>query len=88
MRQADVSRLARTWVTAAVSEIGKRIRAARGYADLSQEELADRLGYERQAIRRREEGDQHPRRAELIAIAQVCEVPPSFFDLGGSSETR
>ena len=60
-----------------------RIRAARAYAGLKQQELADALGHDSKTQIRREADDgDPPRRAELIAIAVVCGVPLSFLDHG------
>lgn len=59
-----------------------RIRAARAYAGLHQEQLAERLGVDVQTIKRRESGKSEPKRGELLAIAAVCEVPTSFMENG------
>lgn len=59
-----------------------RYRAARAYADLSQEALAGRLGLDAQTIKRRESGKQEPKTAELIAVAAVCGVPLEFMQRG------
>lgn len=64
--------------------IGDRIRAARCYADLSQTELAEQLGVEKQFILRREDGRQDPKKQELIAIAAVTGAPLEFLEHGWS----
>lgn len=70
-----------------MGEFARRIRAARGYADISQQELADRMGVDVQWVKRREKsaGGQNPKPGELIAIAAICEVPIDFM-LDGFSE--
>lgn len=62
--------------------VGDRIRAARSYANLSQTELAEQLGVDKQFVARREDGRQNPKRQELIAIAAVCHVPLEFLEHG------
>jgi len=59
-----------------------RIRAARAYAGLSQEELAEALGVDPQTIKRRESGYQQPKKGERVAIAAICRVPPEFMEHG------
>lgn len=65
-----------------MSQFAARYRAARAYADLSQEDLASRLGVDAQTIKRREAGRQDPKKAELIAVAAVCGVPLEFMEHG------
>jgi transcriptional regulator with XRE-family HTH domain len=60
----------------------RRYRAARAYAGLTQEELANKLGVDEQTIKRRESGKQEPKKAELIAVAALCEVPVEFLEHG------
>lgn len=59
-----------------------RIRAARAYAGLSQQQLAKRLGVTVGTIERREGGKLPPKYGELVAIAAICEVPPAFMEHG------
>lgn len=59
-----------------------RLRAARGYAGLTQRELADRLGIERQTIIRREDGKGRPGPGEALAVARACGVPEAFMERG------
>lgn len=59
-----------------------RIRAARAYAGLTREELAERLGVAISTIDRREAGTHAPKRGELLAIAAICGVPPAFMEHG------
>lgn len=65
-----------------------RIRAARAYAGLKQEELADALGVDVQTIKRREAGTSPPRRGELVAIADICKVPVGFLKRGFAEANR
>lgn len=65
-----------------MSVYAARIRAARGYADITQEQLADALGVDVQTIKRREAGKKEPKKGELLAIAAICGVPPEFMDRG------
>jgi transcriptional regulator with XRE-family HTH domain len=65
-----------------VSTQAHRYRAARVYAGLGQQELGDALGVDRQTVGKRESGEQEAKKAELIAVAHVCEVPVEFL-LGG-----
>lgn len=65
-----------------MSDFAARIRAARAWADLSQEQLAEQLGTTAQTIKRREAGTQQPKRGELLAIAAICGVPSSFMEHG------
>ena len=65
-----------------MSDYAARMRAARAYADLTQVELADRLGVDEQTIKRREAGKQDPKKGERIAVASICGVPPSFMEDG------
>lgn len=71
-----------------MSDLAARVRAARGYADLTQPELADRLGLEKQSIVRTEGGSRDPKKAELIAIAHICGVPVEFMTGGFGQVTR
>jgi transcriptional regulator with XRE-family HTH domain len=68
-------------------DYGPRLRAARGWADISQDELAARLGREKQFVLRRElppSHDRHqvPSKGDRLAIAAVCGVPPEFLEDG------
>lgn len=72
---------------------GARIRAARGYADLTQDQLADALGVDAATIKRREHprGHEHlqsPKKGERLAIAQVCGVPLEFLEDGFEGRAR
>lgn len=58
-----------------------RYRAARCYAGLTQEELADKLGVEVQTVKRREAGKE-AKRLELLAVASICNVPIEWLEQG------
>jgi transcriptional regulator with XRE-family HTH domain len=65
-----------------VAQYGRRIRAARGWRGISQKQLAEALGLDEQTVKRRESDKQDPKNGELIAIAQICQVPLSFLEHG------
>jgi transcriptional regulator with XRE-family HTH domain len=65
-----------------MSDFASRLRAARAFADLTQEELATMLGVDPQTIKRREAGKQNPKRVELVAIASITSVPLAFLEGG------
>ncbi len=67
-------------------DLQHRLRAARAYANLSQQQLADRLGISIGTIKLRELGEAHLNNQALIATAQACEVPLSFLTEGWSDE--
>jgi transcriptional regulator with XRE-family HTH domain len=62
-------------------ELRKRLRAARGYADMSQPELAEHFGWSRSTIVRIEEGTRSLKDYELGRIAEVCDLPIGFFSV-------
>jgi transcriptional regulator with XRE-family HTH domain len=70
------------------SSYAPRIRAARAYARLTQQELAAQLGVDVQTVKRREKGSHPPRRAELLAIAEVTGVPAEFLEHGFSTSSN
>ncbi len=63
------------WVIARRRDIGDQIRAVRVEAKLSQQNLAERAGLDRQSINRIEQGHQSPVVDNLIRIAGALEVP-------------
>lgn len=76
-----------------MADYAARVRAARGFADMTQQELADALGVEVQTIKRREKppsqrGSQEPKKGERLAIAQICGVPPAFMEDGFRGQAR
>jgi transcriptional regulator with XRE-family HTH domain len=62
-------------------DLGARVRAARGYAGLSQQALGDATGLERKIVVAIEGNDpRHPLAVEEAQrIAAVCNVPASFL---------
>jgi transcriptional regulator with XRE-family HTH domain len=63
-------------------ELGRRIRAARGYASLNQPELAALLQVSEGYIRQVEGGKQLKpvnARGLIERVAEVCELPAAFF---------
>lgn len=64
-----------------------RIRAARGYANLSQPGLAEALGLSVQTVKRMESGERPVRSVELRQIGEVCRVPREFMEGGWSAIT-
>jgi transcriptional regulator with XRE-family HTH domain len=60
-------------------ELRRRLRAARGYADMSQPELAKHFGWSRSTIVRIEDGKRNLKDYELRRIADVCGLPVGFF---------
>jgi DNA-binding XRE family transcriptional regulator len=63
------------WVLTRRELIGARIRDARVTADLSQVELANRVGADHKTIHRIEYGQSDPRLTLLLRIAQAVDVP-------------
>jgi transcriptional regulator with XRE-family HTH domain len=66
------------------AEVGRRIRAARAYADLKQPELAEQLGVSRDTLYRLEKGGRQLRPLEdehalLGRIGELCGLPLAFF---------
>lgn len=64
-------------------EVGRRIRNERLWANLTQEALAHRLGWERTTIVRIEMGHTSPRIDRLLAIAHELGIPPARLMPGG-----
>lgn len=76
----------------APNELGNRLRAARGYAAMSQDELANRLGMSLPTFQRTEMGQRglkpYEKRALVEAVADETGLPSAFFtvdlaELGG-----
>ena len=63
-----------------MSSYGRRYRAARALAGMTQDDLAAALGVEVQTVRRTEQGKRNPKRMERIAVAAVTGVPLSFIE--------
>lgn len=78
------------WALLDPDEVGRRIRAARAYARLTTQELAERVDMGRSTLERIEAGRQLPKRWQLWGIAEVTNLPRNWFtadwsDLGGLS---
>jgi transcriptional regulator with XRE-family HTH domain len=61
-----------------IEELRKRVRAARGYAGLSQPELARELGISKETVKRMEAPGGRPV-DRLADIARICTLPYEFF---------
>ncbi|VBA33135.1 hypothetical protein LAUMK4_05891 [Mycobacterium persicum] len=59
-----------------------RLRIAREFAGLEQEELADLIGVSRNTVGNAEKGRVKPRKITLNAWALVCGVPVSWLECG------
>lgn len=64
-------------------EVRHRLRIAREYAELEQDELAELIGVSRNTIGNAEKGRVQPRRITLNAWALACGVPVSWLIAGG-----
>jgi transcriptional regulator with XRE-family HTH domain len=63
--------------------IGRRIRAARVYAGHdSRKDFAGLIELSEPTLQRMEQGERSPKRSELLAIAEVCQVPIWFLESG------
>jgi transcriptional regulator with XRE-family HTH domain len=56
-----------------------RIRAARNFADLSQPQLAERIGKTVATLKRMERGQRDTDPRELVAVADACGIPRRFM---------
>lgn len=63
-------------------EVRHRMRIAREFAGLEQEELAERMGVTRSTISNAENGKGAPRRTTINAWALACGVPASWILTG------
>ncbi|MGJ3559410.1 helix-turn-helix domain-containing protein [Streptomyces sp. INA 01156] len=61
------------------AEIGGRIAQTRESAGLSQGELASRIGVDRTAVVRMEQGERKVSALELFRIAETLDAPPAHF---------
>ena len=62
------------WVRSRQIALGRRIGDLRRAADLSQDQLADRMGVERRTIQRYENAVTDPRYADLLLLARALRV--------------
>ncbi|MGK5529381.1 helix-turn-helix domain-containing protein [Streptomyces sp. URMC 129] len=65
------------------ADIGRRVRAARERARLTQPQLGERMGVDWKSISRLENGLVSPRVDRLLEIALVLGVPPASLMPGG-----
>ena len=63
-------------------EVKHRLRIAREYAGLDQEQLADRMEVTRSTVSNAETGHAMPRRATINAWAIACGVPAKWLKTG------
>ena len=72
------------------AHVGKRLRIRRRMLGLRQEALAEQLGLSFQQVYRYETGDVRITAGRLLKIAQILDVPVSYFfeGLGASNEPR
>lgn len=61
-------------------EFGKRLRAAREYAQLTQQELAEKSGVPQQTISKIERGDQDTS-SHTVHLAVACGVRPQWLGM-------
>ena len=61
------------------TEVGRRIRAARGYAGLSQSELGKRVDLSEDRVAALEKGERRAHKWELWGIAEECDLSRSWF---------
>jgi len=62
------------WVRARQIALGRRIGDLRRAAELSQDQLADRMGVERRTIQRYENAVTDPRYADMLLLARALGV--------------
>ncbi|MGW5130338.1 helix-turn-helix transcriptional regulator [Streptomyces sp. NPDC004135] len=63
------------WVPARRRQIGERLRTARLHADLTQEQLGERVGRDRRTIHRWEYAQRVPNLEDLLLLADALGVP-------------
>lgn len=64
-----------------IEETARRIRAARSYAGLTQEDMAERLGISTVTYKRVEQAKRSVDIRELARISEITQMPASFFSL-------
>lgn len=65
-----------------MTAIGDRIRQRREEIDISQEELARRVGCSSKTIYRYEAGEASPRRGRVTLLADLLDVTPEWLEFG------
>jgi transcriptional regulator with XRE-family HTH domain len=63
------------WIIRAQQALGLRVRDARLYADLTQEQLAERAGIDRSTLQRIERGQNDAKFSHLARVARALNVP-------------
>lgn len=63
------------WIIRAQRVLGLRVRDARLYADLTQEQLAERAGIDRSTLQRIERGQNDAKFSHLARVARTLNVP-------------
>lgn len=66
-------------------EAAARIRAVRNYLDITQQELADRIGVSLATMKRMESGLRPISTDELLQVADACDFPTGFLIHGKDS---
>lgn len=69
-------------------EVKHRLRIAREFAQLDQDQLAERMQASRSAISNAENGKGRPRRTTINAWALACGVPASWIATGETPRNR
>ncbi|MER6098323.1 helix-turn-helix transcriptional regulator [Streptomyces sp. NPDC001728] len=62
------------WITSAQQALGLRVRDARLYANLTQEQLAELAGIDRSTLQRIEGGQNDAKFSHLIRLARALDV--------------
>lgn len=72
------------------AHVGSRVRICRAHRDLSQADLGEAIGLTFQQIQKYERGTNRISASRLYEIAQVLDVPVSFFfdDMPGTIEQK
>lgn len=65
------------WVRQEQAALGHRIAERRRELELSQDQLADRMGVERRTVQRYENAVTDPRYADLLLIARALQMHPA-----------
>jgi transcriptional regulator with XRE-family HTH domain len=69
-------------------QVKHRLRIAREFAELEQDQLAERIGVSRSTIGNAERGIVKPRKITINAWALACGVPASWIESGTPPEDR
>lgn len=69
-------------------ESAARIRAVRSYANITQQELANRLDVSLATMKRIESGTRPISTDELLAVGEACQAPPEFMLHGYAAITE